>query len=221
MTQAALEYIKKIFSNDSSGHDYYHTVRVYKLATEIAKQEQADVSIVQLAALLHDVDDSKLSPETHDTKKNAVEFMTENGLDTKTIDKVCKIIDEVSFAGADSIVPDTIEGKCVQDADRLDAIGAIGIARTFAYGGSTGRKLYDPDIKPRIGMGKEEYQNNQNSTSINHFYEKLLLLKDMMNTNTAKKLAEHRQAVMEGFLDEFMAEWEGMHMNKYKIESKY
>lgn len=209
MVNNALEYIKEIFLGDSSGHDYYHTVRVYKIATEIAKQEYADVNIVQLAALLHDVDDKKLSPETHATKKNAVDFMTANGVDADIINIVCKIIDEVSFAGTDSVVPSTIEGKCVQDADRLDAIGAIGIARTFAYGASRGRKIYDPDIKPRIGMSKEEYQKNMNSTSINHFYEKLLLLKDMMNTTAGKKLAEHRQAVMQEFLNEFMAEWKG------------
>ena len=176
MVNNALEYIKEIFSSDSSGHDYYHTVRVYRIATEIAKQEYADVNIVQLAALLHDVDDKKLSPETHATKKNAVDFMTANGVDADIINIVCKIIDEVSFAGTDSVVPSTLEGKCVQDADRLDAIGAIGIARTFAYGGSRGRKIYDPDIEPRIGMSKEEYEKNMNSTSINHFYEKLLLV---------------------------------------------
>lgn len=209
MIHNAIVYIKDIFSGDSSGHDYYHTIRVYKLATEIAKQENADINIVQLAALLHDVDDIKLSPETYDTKKNAVKFMTNNGVDEKVIDAVCKIIDEVSFSGTDSVTPSTIEGKCVQDADRLDAIGAVGIARTFAYGGSRGRKIYDPDIKPKIGMGKEEYRQDLNSTSINHFYEKLLLLKDMLNTSTAKKLAEHRQAVMQEFLQEFMAEWEG------------
>ena len=209
MVNNALEYIKAIFSGDSSGHDYYHTVRVYRIATEIAKQEYADVNIVQLAALLHDVDDKKLSPETHATKKNAVDFMTANGVDADIINIVCKIIDEVSFAGTDSVVPSTIEGKCVQDADRLDAIGAIGIATTFAYGGSRGRKIYDPDIKPRIGMSKEEYEKNMNSTSINHFYEKLLLLKDMMNTTAGKKMAEHRQAVMQEFLNEFLAERKG------------
>ena len=169
----------------------------------------ADVKTVQLAALLHDVDDIKLSPDTYATKKNAVDFMSINKIDGKRIEAVCKIIDEVSFAGADSVVPDTIEGKCVQDADRLDAIGAIGIARTFAYGGSNGRKIYDPEINPKMGMNKEEYRNNQDSTSINHFYEKLLLLKDMMNTTEGRKLAEHRQAVMQEFLDEFMIEWEG------------
>ena len=209
MTDNEMEFIKGIFSGDSSGHDYYHTIRVYKLATNIAKQENADVKTVQLAALLHDVDDIKLSPDTYVTKKNAVDFMTINKIDGKRIEAVCKIIDEVSFAGADSVVPDTIEGKCVQDADRLDAIGAIGIARTFAYGGSRGRKIYDPEIKPKIGMNKDEYQKNQNAPSVNHFYEKLFLLKDMMNTAEGKKLAEHRHKVMEKFLEEFMIEWEG------------
>lgn len=209
MIDKALEYIKELFANDSSGHDYFHTLRVYQTATEIARQEQADVTIVQLAALLHDVDDEKLFPETHADKKNAVDFMTANGVDAETIRRVCKIIGEVSFAGTDSVVPGTIEGKCVQDADRLDAIGAIGIARTFAYGGSRGRKIYDPDVRPKMGMSKEAYRNNVNSPSINHFYEKLLLLKDMMNTSTGKKLAEHRHTVMQAFLEEFMAEWNG------------
>ena len=209
MTDNEKRFIKSIFSGDSSDHDYYHTIRVYKLATKIAKQENADVKIVQLVALLHDFDDIKLSPDTYVTKKNAVDFMTINKIDGKRIEAVCKIIDEVSFAGTDSVVPDTIEGKCVQDADRLDAIGAIGIARTFAYGGSKGRRIHDPDIKPMTNMNKADYNQNHNSTSINHFYEKLLLLKDMMNTESAKKMAMHRQAVMEDFLEEFMAEWEG------------
>jgi len=205
----AIKYVKQIFADDCSGHDYHHTLRVYRLAIKIAKQQNADMLIVQLAALLHDVDDVKLSPGTHEKKTNTVNFMRVNGLDEKVINRVCQIIDEVSFAGIDSVVPSTMEGKCVQDADRLDAMGAIGIARTFAYGGSKGRKLYDPDIKPMLDINKEVYYQNQNSTSINHFYEKLLLLKDMMNTETARIIAEHRQNVMEEYLAEFMTEWEG------------
>jgi len=205
----AIKYVKHIFSDDYSGHDYHHTMRVYRLATQIAEREKANMLIVQLAALLHDVDDRKISPKTHETKKNAVDFMKSNGMDDKVIDSVCKIVDEVSFAGVDSVMPSTIEGMCVQDADRLDAMGAIGIARTFAYGGSKGRKIYDPDIQPKLDMNKEEYDQNLDSTSINHFYEKLLLLKELMNTETARKMAEHRQAVMEEYLEEFMAEWEG------------
>lgn len=209
MTESVIKFVKGIFAYDCSGHDYHHTMRVYRLAMQIAEQENANMLIVQVAALLHDVDDVKLSPETHEAKKNAVGFMKNNGVDEKVIASVCKIIDEVSFAGTDSVVPSTLEGKCVQDADRLDAIGAIGIARTFAYGGSKGRRIHDPDIKPMTNMNKADYNQNHNSTSINHFYEKLLLLKDMMNTETAKKMAMYRQAVMEDFLEEFMAEWEG------------
>ncbi|MBO5165079.1 MAG: HD domain-containing protein [Lachnospiraceae bacterium] len=205
----ARKYVKQIFADDCSGHDYHHTMRVYRLAMQIAEKENADMLIVQLAALLHDVDDIKLSPQTHKTKKNAVDFMRSNGLEDKIIASVCSIIDAVSFAGKDSVVPGTIEGKCVQDADRLDAMGAIGIARTFAYGTRKGRKIYDPDIRPLLNMNKEAYRQNQNSTSINHFYEKLLLLKEMMNTETARKMAEHRHVVMEAYLEEFVAEWEG------------
>ena len=137
-----------------SGNEIKH--RVCRLAMQIAEGENADMLIVQLSALLHDVDDVKLSPETHDTKQNAVDFMRGYGVEDKVINSVCRIIDEVSYAGTDSVVPGTIEGKCVQDADRLDAMGAIGIARTFAYGGSKGRKIYDPDIKPLKNMNKEE-----------------------------------------------------------------
>jgi uncharacterized protein len=125
MIENALRYVKQIFADDCSGHDYYHTMRVHHLSVQIAKRENADMLIVQLAALLHDVDDAKLSPETYATKKNAVDFMKSNGVDNEIIETVCKIIEEVSFVGTDSAVPSTIEGKCVQDADRLDAMGQL------------------------------------------------------------------------------------------------
>lgn len=157
MIENAIKYVKQIFADDYSGHDYHHTMRVYRLAVQIAERENADMLIVQLAALLHDVDDVKLSPETYVTKKNAIGFMESNDVDNDITNAVCKIIEEVSFAGTDSVVPSTIEGKCVQDADRLDAMGAIGIVRAFAYGGSKGRKIYDPEIKPLINMSKDAY----------------------------------------------------------------
>lgn len=204
----ALTYVQDVFQNDFSGHDFYHTLRVYRLATAIAEAERADRTIVQLAALLHDVDDRKLSPDTCQTKARATAFMQSCGLSAEVIDRVRAIIEEVSFAGTDSVAPATIEGQCVQDADRLDAIGAIGIARAFAYGGHAHRPLYDPAVPPSAPMNGEQYARSQSST-INHFYEKLLLLRDMMNTETAKQIAEQRHTYMQGFLDEFYAEWEG------------
>lgn len=205
----ALQYVKKFFEQEFSGHDYFHTIRVYKMATHIAEKENANMEIVQLAALLHDVDDRKLSPETCERKTNARRFLAENGVDASTIDDICRIIGEISYAGKDSVIPSTLEGKCAQDADRLDAIGAIGIARAFAYGGHHNRQMYDPEIKPNVNMGKEEYYNSQ-STTINHFYEKLFLLTDLMNTPTAKEIAKARERYMKAYIEEFMNEWEGV-----------
>ena len=208
LIEKALEYAQKIFENDYSGHDYFHALRVFKTATQIAKVENARIEIVQLAALLHDVDDIKLSPQTHATKANARKFLWENNVDEKTIDEICEIIGEVSYAGKDSVTPKTVEGKCVQDADRLDAIGAIGIARAFAYGGSHNRLLYHPDISPKMEMTKEEYHNHV-STTVNHFYEKLFKLTALMNTDTAKRIAKDREAYMREYIAQFMDEWEG------------
>ena len=207
--ERALVFVENFFRQEFSGHDYFHTLRVFKMASHIAEKEGADMKIVQLAALLHDVDDRKLSPETCEGKLNARSFLKENGVDPQTIERICGIIGEISFAGKDSVIPATLEGQCAQDADRLDAIGAIGIARAFAYGGSHNRFMHHPDIKPKLNMGKEEYHSS-NSTTINHFYEKLFLLTDMMNTATAKELAKARQTYMEQYIREFMDEWDGI-----------
>lgn len=208
LIESTIAYVKEIFATDFSGHDFFHTMRVYKMATTIAMKENANLQIVQLAALLHDVDDRKLSPETCENKDRAVAFMRSQNLAEEMIEKIKQIIGEVSFMGKDSAVPKTLEGKCVQDADRLDALGAMGIARAFAYGGNHNRVMYDPEIKPALNMSKEEYQNHV-STTVNHFYEKLFLLKDMMNTDSAKAIAEHRERYMKEYIDEFMDEWEG------------
>ena len=202
----AAAYVREKFENEYSGHDWFHTLRVFKTATRIAEAEGADLVTVQLAALLHDVDDRKLSPETYEDKANARGFLSENNVDAVRIEGICRIIGEISFA--ENRVPSTLEGKCVQDADRLDAIGAIGIARAFAYGGNHNRLMYHPDVKPNLNMSKEEYVNSK-STTVNHFYEKLFKLTDMMNTETAKAIAREREEYMRGFLAEFMDEWEG------------
>ena len=205
----AIEFVKRVFEHDYSGHDYFHTLRVYKKATKIAEAENADLPTVQLAALLHDVDDVKLSPATHANKDRAVGFLREHGVSEEMIGAICNIIGEVSFKGRDTATPATVEGKCVQDADRLDAIGAIGIARTFAYGGNHNQAMYDPDVKPLLNLSASEYRNHV-STTINHFYEKLFLLKDMMNTETAKEIAQQRHDYMKSYLAEFLDEWDGL-----------
>lgn len=209
MIDDAMAFAKDTFAADHSGHDYFHTLRVYKMAVKLAEQEGADLAIVRLAALLHDVDDVKLSSETHINKDRAVGFLREHGASENMINAICDIIESVSFKGSDSTVPETIGGKCVQDADRLDALGAVGIARAFAYGGSHHRIMHDPEVKPAENMNGEQYQNHC-GTTVNHFYEKLFLLKDLMNTHTAKRIAEHREDYMRRYLAEFLEEWDGI-----------
>lgn len=204
----AMEYAEGIFRDDYSGHDFDHTMRVYKTATRLAEAEGADLLTVQLAALLHDVDDAKLSPETCAGKDKARAFLKENGVSTEMTEQICTIIGEISFGGTGGVIPSTIEGKCVQDADRLDAMGAIGIGRAFAYGGSHGRAMYDPKIPPRENMSQEEYRK-EGSPTLNHFYEKLFLIGAMMNTDEARKIAHSREAFMREFVQRFLEEWEG------------
>lgn len=209
LVQHATKFIKEVFQNDFSGHDFFHSMRVYRTAMKIAQAEHADLEVVALAALLHDVDDRKLSPTTAEKKENAARFMRSQAVPEAEIRQVCQIIDEVSFKGTDSVRPSTPEGKCVQDADRLDALGAIGIARTFAYGGSHHRAIYDPELPPRTAMNQAQYYSSK-STSLNHFYEKLFLLEGMMNTETGKAIARKRTQYMQEFVDEFLSEWDGL-----------
>ena len=207
--QLTVEYIRREFSDEASGHDWWHIYRVWKNALAICRHEKADEFIVQLAALLHDLDDWKFNETGDETPLRARAWLDSCSVDPVTADSVCRIISHVSYKGAGvENRMDSLEGFIVQDADRLDAIGAIGIGRAFAYGGYKDRPLYDPDSPPNLHASFEEYKNSKSAT-INHFYEKLLLLKDRMNTTTAKRIAEHRHEVMLEFLDQFMLEWEG------------
>lgn len=212
MNQQILEngirYVQMLFAEDHSGHDPEHTFRVLRLAERLARQEGAELLTVQLAALLHDADDRKLSPETWEGKERARLFLRQNGVPEEQSERIINIIREVSFLGTDSVVPSSIEGRCVQDADRLDAIGAIGAARAFTFGGRHGRVLHDPKIPPVQNIDAETYCSHV-STTINHFYEKLLLLPGMMTTEEGKRLAACRGKFLEEFLQEFLLEWEG------------
>lgn len=208
--QRTAEYIKQEFSDDSSGHDWWHIYRVWKTSIAICEQEKADAFIVQLAALLHDLDDWKFNDSDDETPLRAKAWLKSCGVNSVTTQAVCNIIMNISYKGAGvANKMDSLEGFIVQDADRLDAIGAIGIGRAFAYGGYKNRPLYDPDSPPTMHASFEAYKNSKSAT-INHFYEKLLLLKDRMNTPAAKRIAEQRHDVMVKFLDQFMKEWDGL-----------
>ena len=206
--EEALEFARNVFGQEASGHDFHHTYRVYRVAMNIARQEKADEEIVALASILHDVDDYKLFGGPQGSTKNAEGFLTAHKIDPDKIHIILEIIQTLSYKGTDTIACKSLEGKIVQDADRLDAIGAIGIARAFAFGGNKRRVMHDPAILPNLSMNQAEYTANR-GTTINHFYEKLLLLKDRMNTESAKKIAERRHRLMEDFLHEFLREWEG------------
>jgi uncharacterized protein len=203
-------FVKEQLHDAEGGHDWFHIERVYKNAMLIAKDESCDATVVQLGALLHDIADSKfydgdetIGPET------ARRFLKAENVAEETIAHVINIIENISYKGGNFESKfHSKELDIVQDADRLDALGAIGIARTFNYGGFKNRPLYNPDIPPQLAMSKEEYKANSSPT-LNHFYEKLLLLKDKMNTATGKQIALERHHFMETFLSQFYAEWNG------------
>ena len=203
-------FVQKELEKAEGGHDWFHILRVYNNALLISKNEDVDSFIVALSALLHDIADSKFHDGDETVgPKVARKFLFENNVDSKVIEHVVNIIIHISFKGGNEAQTfSSSELDVVQDADRLDAIGAIGIARTFNYGGFKNRKIFDPSIKVNLQMTKEEYKASTAPT-INHFYEKLLLLKDRMNTKTGKKIALERHKYMEQFLDQFYAEWDG------------
>jgi uncharacterized protein len=208
--EKTVEFVQVTLAEAEGGHDWWHINRVWNNAKLIMETEKVDRLVVELGALLHDIADSKFHDGDEEVgPKTARTFLESIYVPADVIEHVENIIRHISFKGS-------LEGQkwmspelaVVQDADRLDALGAIGIARVFTYGGFKNRKLYDPNIPPRLAMNKEEYKNGD-STSINHFYEKLLLLKDLMNTQTGKEIAADRHQYMEGFLEQFSAEWEG------------
>ena len=203
-------FVKQKLENAEAGHDWFHIERVYKNAVLIAEEEDCDLMIVKLGALLHDIADSKFNDGDETVgPKVAREFLESQKASEEVIQHVINIIENISFKGGNFEKKFTSkELEIVQDADRLDALGAIGIARTFHYGGYKNRQLYNPNIAPLTHMSKEEYKNS-NAPTLNHFYEKLLLLKDKMNTETGRRIAFERQKFMELFLSQFYAEWEG------------
>lgn len=206
-----LDFVKETLYGEGSGHDYWHVYRVWNNAKSLAKSEDCNHYIVELGALLHDIADHKFhGGDLTVGPKVAKQFLEKLKVADEDINAVCEIIATISFKGAKvESKMSTIEGMIVQDADRLDAIGAIGVARTFAYGGHKGHEMYNPEVKPQLHDSFEAYSHSK-GTTINHFYEKLLLLKDLMNTERAKVVAEKRHKYMEDFLNQFYDEWNGM-----------
>ena len=205
-----IDFVKEVLSDAEGGHDWWHIYRVWKLSKHIAQTENVDNFVVELGALLHDIADSKFHDGDEEVgPRKAREFLSSLNVKENVITHVESIISNISFKGGKHTQKfKSPELDVIQDADRLDAMGAIGVARTFNYGGHKGREIYNPEIKPNLNMTKEEYKNS-NAPTLNHFYEKLLLLKDRMNTNTGKSMAEYRHKYMEQFLDEFYKEWNG------------
>lgn len=205
-----IQFVQQQLKDAEGGHDWFHIERVWRNAKLIAQSEKVDLEIVELGALLHDIADSKFNDGDEKIgPKMALDFLIEQDAEYIVIDHVIAIIENISFKGGQQQRTfNSPELDVVQDADRLDALGAIGVARTFNYGGFKNRAIYNPEIQPNLKMSKEEYKSSTAPT-INHFYEKLLLLKDKMNTKTGKEIAEQRHQFMELYLDQFYKEWNG------------
>ncbi len=206
--QNTIQFVKEKLEGAEAGHDWFHIARVWKLSKKIAQAEDCNLEVVELSALLHDIADPKFhNGDETVALKISRKFLESQNVEEAIIQQVLFIIQNISFKNRNEVPADLpIELKIVQDADRIDAIGAIGVARTFNFGGFKNNLMYHPDIQPKLNMSKEEYKKS-NGTTINHFYEKLLLLKDLMNTNEGKKIAEERHQFMLTFLDQFMKEW--------------
>lgn len=203
-----VDFVKIELEGAEAGHDWFHIERVWKLSKKIAESESANLLVVELGALLHDIADPKFHDGDEEIgPKTAQLFMESQSVDQDIIKQVLYIIKNISFKNrGEASAEKSIELQIVQDADRIDAIGAIGIARTFNFGGFKNNLMYHPDLQPQLNMSKEDYKKS-NGTTINHFYEKLLLIKDLMNTKVGKSLAEERHQYMLGFLDQFYKEW--------------
>ncbi|ADU30439.1 HD domain-containing protein [Evansella cellulosilytica] len=200
--------VKEVFRDDSTGHDWFHTERVRNVAVQLAEMEGGNAFVCEMAALLHDVADEKFNENEEAGINRVKEWLLDLHIEEELIREIMNCISTVSYKGGNNKAPTSLEGKIVQDADRLDAIGAIGVARCFMYAGATKGKMHDPEMKPRESMTKEEYRKKE-GTAINHFYEKLLKLKKLMNTSSGKKLADERHEYMNTFLEQFFQEWEG------------
>ncbi|MBS4199242.1 HD domain-containing protein [Bacillus sp. FJAT-49732] len=201
------KFVYEQLHDDASGHDWWHIHRVTNIAKNIAAKEKADIFLCEMAALLHDIADEKLNISEEEGINKVRDFLLSINVDEEYISKIMEIITTMSFKGGGQPPMKTLEGMIVQDADRLDAMGAIGIARTFAYSGSKNQLIYHPDIKPVEKLDPEQYRKRK-STAINHFYEKLFKLKDLMNTEMGKKMAESRHQYMKDYIETFFNEWE-------------
>jgi len=209
LVKSTAKFVEEKMRGEATGHDWWHVYRVWRMARRLAKNyKETDMLVLELGALLHDIEDWKFSGSV-EASGNVAEQWLKSKCDSATIEKVKKAISEVTFKGAGvDTRPTTLEGMIIQDADRLDAIGALGIARAFSYGGAKGREIYNPLLKPIFHKNFKQYKNSKGHT-INHFYEKLFLLKDRMNTKAAKDLATKRYKIMKKYLGEFFKEWSG------------
>ena len=209
--EKTMAFVKEVLADAEGGHDWWHIYRVWKSAKQLAKSEKVDLFVVELGALLHDIADSKFHDGDEEIgPRKARAFLSSLDVEENVVVHVENIISNISFKGGNSVQGfSSAELDVIQDADRLDALGAIGIARTFNYGGHKNREIHNPDIAPNLNMTKEEYKNSTAPT-LNHFYEKLLLLKDRMNTKAGREMAEQRHEFMKGYLEQFYQEWEGV-----------